>query len=75
MHTGAFSQNCRIFFVAGGRKGLILQGRCKFVQEIHTVRLTSIHYWVPGNQNFCFAPSETIDGQVKKIRTPTCGMV
>ncbi len=40
-----------------------------------TVRLTSIHYQVSGNQNFCFAPTETIDGQVNKIRSPTCGMV
>ncbi len=31
-----------------------------------TVRLTSIHYRVSGNQNFCFAPTETIDGRVKK---------
>jgi hypothetical protein len=28
-----------------------------------TVRLTSIHYRVSGNQNFCFAPTETIDGR------------
>jgi hypothetical protein len=40
-----------------------------------TVRLTSIYYRVPGNQNFCFTPTETIDGQVKKIRSPTCDMV
>jgi hypothetical protein len=40
-----------------------------------TVRLTSIHYRVSGNQKFCFAPTETIDGRVKKIRSPTCGMV
>ena len=32
----------------------------------HTVRLTSIHYRVFGNQNFCFAPTETINGRVKK---------
>jgi hypothetical protein len=41
----------------------------------YTVRLTSIHYRVSGNQNFCFAPTETIDGRVKKIRSSTCGMV
>ncbi len=40
-----------------------------------TVRLTSIHYRVSGNQNFCFAPTETVDGRVKEIRSPTCGMV
>jgi hypothetical protein len=40
-----------------------------------TVRLTSTHYWVSGYQNFCFAPTETIDRRVKKIRSPTCGMV
>jgi hypothetical protein len=31
-----------------------------------TVRLTSIYYRVSGNQNFCFTPTETIDGWVKK---------
>jgi hypothetical protein len=46
---------------------------CRTMQ--HTVRLTSIHYWVSGNQILCFAPNETIDGRVKKIRSPTCGMV
>jgi hypothetical protein len=40
-----------------------------------TVHLTSIHYRVSGNQNFGFAPTETIDGKVNKIRSPTCGMV
>jgi hypothetical protein len=40
-----------------------------------TVRLTSIHYRVFGNHFFCFAPTETIDWRVKKIRSPTCGMV
>ncbi len=35
-----------------------------------TVRLTSIHYRVSGNQNFCFAPTETIDGRVKKKEVP-----
>ncbi len=40
-----------------------------------TVRLSSIHYRVSGNQFFCFVPTETIDGRVKKIRSPTCGMV
>jgi hypothetical protein len=34
-----------------------------------TVRLTSIHYRVSGNLNFCFAPTETIDGQVKKKKS------
>jgi hypothetical protein len=43
--------------------------------RLDTVRLTSIHYRVSGNQIFCFAPTETIDGRVKKIRSPTCGMV
>jgi hypothetical protein len=42
---------------------------------MHTVRLTSIYYRVPGNQNFRFTPTETMDGQVKKIRSPTCDMV
>ena len=32
----------------------------------HTVRLTSIYNQVSENQNFCFTPTETIDGQVKK---------
>ncbi len=41
----------------------------------HTVRFTSIHYWVSGNQNFYFTPTETIDGRVKEIRSPTFGMV
>ncbi len=41
----------------------------------HTVRLTSIYYRVSGYQNFCFAPTETIDGRVKKITCPNCGMV
>ncbi len=30
-----------------------------------TVRLTSIYYRVPENREFCFAPVETIVGQVK----------
>ncbi len=40
-----------------------------------TVRLTSIYYRVPGNQNFRFTPTETLDRQVKKIKSPTCDMV
>ncbi len=43
--------------------------------QVHTVRLTSIYYRVSGYQNFHFAPTETIDGRVKKIRCPICGMV
>jgi hypothetical protein len=31
-----------------------------------TVRLTSTVNWVPGNQEFCLAPSETIVELVKK---------
>ncbi len=46
-----------------------------FCFTFRTVRLTSIHYRVSGYQKFCFAPTETIDRQVKKIRSPTCGMV
>ncbi len=51
--------------------GSMSKGPC----DRNTVHLTSIHYRVSGNQNFCFAPTETIDGRVKKIRSPTCGMV
>jgi hypothetical protein len=42
---------------------------------VATVCLTSIYYRVSGNQKFCFAPNETIDWWVKKVRSPTCGMV
>ncbi len=40
-----------------------------------TVRLTSADYPVPENQEFCFAPSKTIVGLVKKIRCLTCSIV
>jgi hypothetical protein len=34
--------------------------------ETSTVHLTLIYYWVPGNQEFCVAPSKTnIVGQIK----------
>ncbi len=51
------------------------QPSISLLNKTNTVCLTSIHYWVSENQNFCFAPTETIEGQVKKIRSPTCGMV
>ena len=38
-----------------------------------TVHLTSIYHWVPENQEFALAPTETIVGQVKKMRIPACG--
>ncbi len=40
-----------------------------------TVRLTSVDNPVPGNQEICFAHLQTIVGQVKKIRSPTWGIV
>jgi hypothetical protein len=40
-----------------------------------TVHLTSIYYWVPGNQEFCVAPSKAIVGQVKIIICLNCGIV
>jgi hypothetical protein len=40
-----------------------------------TVRLTSTAHPVPGNQEFCLAPSETIVELVKKIRSLTWGIV
>ncbi len=39
-----------------------------------TVRLTSTSNPVPGKQQFCLVPSETIVGQVKKIRSLTQGI-
>ncbi len=39
-----------------------------------TIRLTPIGNLVPGYQEFPVAPSETIVGLVKKIRSPTWGM-
>ena len=39
---------------------------CLFPQNDATVRLTSTDNPVPGKQEFCLAPSETIVGQVKK---------
>ncbi len=39
-----------------------------------TVRLTSTGNPVPGNREFRLAPSETIVGQVKKIRSLTQGI-
>ena len=42
----------------------------------HTVRLTSVDNPVHGNREFCFAHLQTtIVGQVKKIRSPTWGIV
>jgi hypothetical protein len=40
-----------------------------------TVRLTPIGNPVPGYQEFLVAPNETVAGLVKKIRSPTWGMV
>jgi hypothetical protein len=40
-----------------------------------TVLLTPIGNPVPGCQEFLVAPNETIVGLIKKIRSPTLGMV
>jgi hypothetical protein len=37
--------------------------------------LTSVDNPVPGNQEFCFNHLQTTLGQVKKIRSPTWGIV
>jgi hypothetical protein len=39
--------------------------------RVLTVRLTSTGNPVPGNQEFCLAPSETMVEQVNKIRSLT----
>jgi hypothetical protein len=44
-------------------------------KNLRTVHLTSIYHRVPENQEFALAPTETIVGQVKKIGSPTWGMV
>jgi hypothetical protein len=43
--------------------------------ELGTVRLTSTGNPVPGNQDFCLAPNETMVEQVEKIRSLTQGIV
>ena len=40
-----------------------------------TVRLTSIYYRVPGNQELLIAHSETFKGLVEEMRTLTWGIV
>ncbi len=42
------------------------QNNTRLEQHNSTVRLTSIYNQVSGNQNLCFTPTETIDGQVSK---------
>jgi hypothetical protein len=45
--------------------------KIRHAKKLHTVRLTSTAHPVPGNQEFCLAPSETIVELVKKIRSLT----
>jgi hypothetical protein len=40
----------------------------------NTVHLTSTAHPVPGNRDFCLAPSETIVELVKKIKSLTWGL-
>ena len=42
---------------------------------LHTVHLTSTGNPVPGNQEYCLAPSETMVEQVEKIRSLTQSIV
>ncbi len=46
-----------------------------FAHHWRTVHLTLVDNPVPGNQEFCLAPSETIVELVKKIRNFTWGIV
>jgi hypothetical protein len=43
--------------------------RSYYASALHSVRLTSTGNPVPGNQEFCFAPSETMVEQINKIRS------
>ena len=60
-------------FVVGAGVAIMLGGIV--TAAVGTVRLTSVDNPVPGNQEFCFAHLQTIVGQVKKIRSPTWGIV
>jgi hypothetical protein len=60
-------------FVVGGGVAIMLGGIV--TAAVGTVRLTSVDNLVPGNQEFRFAHLQTIVGQVKRIRSPTQGIV
>ena len=47
----------------------------KHFMIFHTVCLTSIYYQVPGNREFCVAPSKTSVGLGKIIISLICGIV